>query len=67
MTDKRIKDLEKQLDNFFIVSQKYLKLKQALREIKQIACIEAESYRYNGAAIWKQIIKKINEVEDENI
>ena len=35
--NKRIKDLERQLDNYFIVSQKYLKLKQVLREMKAIA------------------------------
>lgn len=35
--NKRIKDLERQLDNYFIVSQKYLKLKQVLREMKEIA------------------------------
>ena len=55
--NKRIKDLERQLDNYFIVSQKYFKLRQALREIKQIASREAESHRYNGDAIWKKIIQ----------
>lgn len=66
-TNMKLKDLEKQLDNYFIVSQKYGKLKKLLQEIKITANREAESYRYNGAAIWKQIINKINEVEDEDI
>ncbi len=34
--NKRIKDLEEQLDNYFIVSQKYYKSLKVLREIKQI-------------------------------
>ena len=68
--NKRIKDLERQLDNYFIISQKYLKLKKILTEIKEIAenviknvsdrCIETTPMY----GVHKQILLKISEVEE---
>lgn len=61
--NKRIKDLERQLDNFFIVSQKYFKALKALREIKVIAN-RLEQTKIPFAAIAEQIKDKVAEVED---
>jgi hypothetical protein len=40
------------------------KLYKTLTEIKEIASREAETSRYNGSYTWKQILQKINEVEE---
>ena len=59
--NKRIKDLERQLDNYFIVSQKYLKLKQVLSEIKEVC----DPYRDMPIHEFVAILRKIEEVENE--
>ncbi len=41
----------------------YEKTRETLTEIKEIACREAETSRYNGSYIWKQILQKISECE----
>ena len=40
----------------------YEKTRETLTEIKEIACREAETSRYNGSYTWKQILQKISEV-----
>lgn len=61
--NNRIKDLEKQLDNFFIVSHKYYKLKQALRKLK-IGCTEVYTRTNESKRLKKIILEIIKEVED---
>ena len=65
--NKRIKDLERQLDNYFIVSQKYFKLRQTLREIKQIVEQNQKDYLVNNRVILlcNRIFDKISEVSDD--
>ena len=65
--NKRIKDLERQLDNYFIVSQKYFKLRQTLREIKQIVEQNQKDYLVNNGVILlcNRIFDKISEASDD--
>jgi hypothetical protein len=61
----KLKELEKQLDNYFIVSQKYSKLKKVVREIKQIL---NEVTKPTGimSYVKNEILERISEVEEEN-
>ena len=59
----KLKDLEKQLDNYFIVSQKYSRLKQLVREIKQILK-EVEKPTGIMSYVKKEILERISEVEE---
>jgi hypothetical protein len=63
-TDMKLKNLEKQLDNYFIVSQKYSKLKKVVREIKQIL---NEVTKPTGimSYVKNEILERISEVEEE--
>ena len=61
----KLKDLEKQLDNYFIVSQKYSRLKQLVREIKQILK-EVEKPTGIMSYVKNEILERISEVEEEN-
>jgi uncharacterized membrane-anchored protein YjiN (DUF445 family) len=64
-TNMKLKELEKQLDNYFIVSQKYSKLKKVVREIKQIL---NEVTKPTGimSYVKKEILERISEVEEED-
>lgn len=63
-TNMKLKNLEKQLDNYFIVSQKYSKLKKVVREIKQIL---NEVTKPTGimSYVKNEILERISEVEEE--
>ena len=62
-TNMKLKNLEKQLDNYFIVSQKYSKLKKVVREIKQIL---NEVTKPTGimSYVKNEILERISEVEE---
>lgn len=62
-TNMKLKNLEKQLDNYFIVSQKYSKLKKVVREIKQIL---NEVTKPTGimAYVKDEILERISEVDE---
>ena len=62
-TNMKLKNLEKQLDNYFIVSQKYSKLKKVVREIKQIL---NEVTKPTGimSYVKKEILERISEVDE---
>lgn len=63
-TNMKLKELEKQLDNYFIVSQKYSKLKKVVREIKQIL---NEVTKPTGimSYVKNEILERISEVDEE--
>lgn len=62
-TNMKLKNLEKQLDNYFIVSQKYSKLKKVVREIKQIL---NEVTKPTGimSYVKNEILERISEVDE---
>ena len=62
-TNMKLKNLEKQLDNYFIVSQKYSRLKQLVREIKQILK-EVEKPTGIMSYVKNEILQRISEVEE---
>lgn len=64
-TNMKLKGLEKQLDNYFIVSQKYSKLKKVVREIEQIL---NEVTKPTGimSYVKKEILERISEVAEED-
>jgi chemotaxis regulatin CheY-phosphate phosphatase CheZ len=62
-TNMKLKELEKQLDNYFIVSQKYSRLKQLVREIKQILK-EVEKPTGIMSYVKNEILQRISEVEE---
>jgi len=57
----KIKDLEKQLDNYFIVSQKYSRLKKLIKELRLVG---QESMRAGRMIAGAWLMCKIDEVED---
>ena len=61
-TNMKLKNLEKQLDNYFIVSQKYSRLKQLVREIKQILK-EVEKPTGIMSYVKNEILERISEVD----
>ena len=64
-TNKKLKELEKQLDNYFIVSQKYSKLKKVVREIKQIL---NDVTKPTGimSYVKNEILERISEVDEDS-